>query len=153
MKLKLWVSAEGSDDMDLFLGIKKLDRRGKEVYFPDAIHIEPGQVATGWLRVSHRELDEEKSTPYQPWLKHERLLKLKDKEIVPVEIEIRPSGTLFRAGESLKLLIQGSEIITTGYRYQHKETVNKGKHIIHSGAKYDSHLLVPVIPPQGLGSK
>ena len=25
---------------------------------------------------------------------------------------------------------------------------NKGQHIIHTGGKYDSHLLVPVIPPR-----
>jgi predicted acyl esterase len=76
MKLKLWVQAEGADDMDLFVGVKKFDRRGVEVYFPDLNHIEHGQVASGWLRVSHRERDEARSTPYQPWLKHERLLKL-----------------------------------------------------------------------------
>jgi putative CocE/NonD family hydrolase len=147
MKLKLWVSADGSDDMDLFVGVKKFDKRGNEVHMPDFNHIEHGQIATGWLRVSHRELDPEKSTPYQPWLKHERLLKLKDGEIVPVEIEILPSGTLFRAGESLGLVMQGTDIMNTGIRgYQHLETVNKGKHIIYTGGKYDSHLLAPVIP-------
>ena len=156
MKLKLWVSANGSDDMDLFVGVKKFDRRGDEVHFPDFNHIEHGQVANGWLRVSHRELDEERSTPYQPWLKHEKLLKLKEGEIVPVEIEVLPSSTLFNAGESLRLVVQGSELITKGgtivtksfgvRRYQHMETVNKGEHIIFTGGKYDSHLLVPVIP-------
>jgi predicted acyl esterase len=146
MKLKLWVSAEGSDDMDLFVGIKKFDKRGQEVYLADYNHIENGEVAAGWLRVSHRELELQKSTPYQPWLKHERLLKLKEGKVVPVEIEIWPSSTLFRASESLGLVIQGSDIITEGYRGYHRETVNKGKHVIHSGGQYDSHLLVPVIP-------
>ncbi|MFC1861100.1 CocE/NonD family hydrolase [Chloroflexota bacterium] len=146
MKLKLWVAADGSDDMDLFIGVKKFDRRDNEVLMADYNHIEYGQVATGWLRVSHRELDQEKSTPYQPWLKHEKLLKLKADEIVPVEIEIWPSSTLFKTGESLVLVVQGGDIITTGYRYQHKETVNKGEHIIYTGGKYDSHLLIPVIP-------
>ena len=129
-----------------FDGVKKFDRRGHEVFMADYNHLENGQVATGWLRVSHRELDEEKSAPYQPWLKHERRLMLKAGEIVPVEIEILPSSTLFRAGESLALVVQGSEIIPTGYRYQHKETVNKGLHTIYTGGRYDSHLLVPVIP-------
>jgi predicted acyl esterase len=115
----------------------------------DYNHIENGQVATGWLRVSHRELDKEKSTPHQPWLKHKRLLKLKKGDIVPVEIEILPSSTLFRAGESLVLVVQGSDIIPTGYRYRHKETVNEGMHIIYTGGNYDSHILVPVIPPEG----
>jgi predicted acyl esterase len=160
MKLRLWVSAEGSDDMDLFIGVKKRDRRGNEVHFPDLNHIEHGHVASGWLRVSHRELDEGRSTPLQPWLKHERLQKLKPGEIVPVEIEILPSGTLFRAGETLVLLIQGSEILLIDntvwpinqgqslprVRCMHSETVNEGRHVIHAGGKYDSHLLVPVIP-------
>jgi len=160
MKLRLWVSAEGSDDIDLFIGVKKRDRRGNEVHFPDLNHIEHGHVASGWLRVSHRELDEGRSTPLQPWLKHERLQKLKPGEIVPVEIEILPSGTLFRAGETLVLLIQGSEILLIDntvwpinqgqslprVRCMHSETVNAGRHVIHAGGKYDSHLLVPVIP-------
>lgn len=152
MKLKLWVAAEDTDDMDLFIGIKKYDRRDNEVLFPDFNHIENGQVAYGWLRVSHRELDPEKSTPYQPWLRHQRLLKLGKGEIVPVEIEILASGTLFKTGESLVLVIKGSEIITEGTsshlktRYEHKDTVNKGTHIVYVGGKYDSYLLVPMIP-------
>jgi predicted acyl esterase len=151
MKLKLWVSAKGSDDMDLFVGVKKYDRRGKEIQFPDFNHIEHGHVASGWLRVSHRELDEERSTPHQPWLQHKRLLKLKENEIVPVEIEILPSSVLFRSGESLVLVVQGSEIVTSDLmpsRYGHTETVNRGEHVIHGGGEYDSHLLVPLIPPK-----
>ena len=106
MKLKLWVSTKDSDDMDLFAGIKKLDRRGNEVNFPDFNHIENGQVATGWLRVSHRELDQEKSTIAQPWHKHETELKLSQVDIVPVEIELLPSGTLFKQGETLEVVVK-----------------------------------------------
>ncbi|MED1903643.1 CocE/NonD family hydrolase [Bacillus thuringiensis] len=156
MKLKLWVSTDDTDDMDLFVGIKKYDRRGNEVFLPDYNHIEDGQVAHGWLRVSHRELDPERSTPYQPVLKHKRLLKLNKGEIVPVEIEILPSSILLRGGESLVLVIKGSEIVTeegpaggldrSGHKgYGHKETVNKGTHSIYVGGKYDSHLLFPII--------
>jgi predicted acyl esterase len=96
-------------------------------------------------------LDEQKSTPYQPWLKHQRLLKLKKGEIVPVEIEIWPSSMLFKAGDSLRLVVQGGEIVTSNLmplRCGHEETVNKGEHVIYTGGKYDSHLLVPVIPPK-----
>lgn len=151
MKLKLWVSAADAEDMDLFVGVKKFDRRGHEVYFPDFNHIENGQVATGWLRVSHRELDQAKSTAAQPWLKHERALKLEPGEIVPVEIEILPSGTLFKKGETLTVVVKGSEVVkgssTPGLdtRYAHRELVNKGQHVIYSGGQYDSHLLVPII--------
>jgi hypothetical protein len=30
--------------------------------------------------------------------------------------------------------------------FRHEETVNRGLHVIHSGAAYDSYLLVPLIP-------
>jgi predicted acyl esterase len=149
MKLKLWVEADGSDDMDLFVAIEKIDRAGYIVPFPFFGNHDDGPVALGWLRVSHRELDEEKSTPYQPVHKHRKELKLKSGEVVPVEIEIWPSSTLFDHGERLRVVVQGSDIYTfpqERHTNQHTDTVNRGKHIIHAGGKYDSHLLVPVIP-------
>jgi predicted acyl esterase len=152
MKLKLWVQAEGSDDMDLFVAIQKLDRSGDIVPFQYFSNHEDGPVALGWLRVSHRELDQQKSTPCQPFHKHQNELKLKDGEIVPIEIEIWPSSTLFEPGESMRLVVQGSDI----YTYQgemnniaHTATVNRGIHVLHAGGKYDSYLLVPVIPAVG----
>jgi uncharacterized protein len=48
-------------------------------------------------------------------------------------------------------VVQGSDI----YRYAewirmhgHRQTINKGRHVIHTGGKYDSHLLIPVVPPK-----
>jgi predicted acyl esterase len=148
MSLKLWVQAVGSDDMDLFAAIYKIDHSGKTVPFAFCWIHDDGPVALGWLRVSHRELDEQKSTPYQPFHKHERVLKLKAGEIVPVEIEIWPSSTLFERGEKLRVVVQGSDInmypgqIAT---YLHMAYVNRGEHIIYTGGTYDSSLLVPVI--------
>ena len=145
MKLKLWVSADGADDLDLHVAIKKFDKHGNEVYFPDFQHVEKGLTASGWLRVSHRELDEGKSTPWQPWLKHERLLKLEPDEIVPCEVEILASATGFRAGDTLQLIVQGYDIIDVFNRFKHEDTVNAGHHVIHTGGDYDSHLLVPAV--------
>lgn len=156
MKLKLWVATDSGEDLDLFAGIHKLDRRGREVYFADFNHVENGRVATGWLRVSHRELDPERSTHYQPWLTHARPLTVAPGEIVPVEVEIWPSSTLFRAGEAIRVQVRGTEIPLSpvmgvppeqwAKRYEHRETVNLGHHSIHTGGPYDSHLLVPVVP-------
>ena len=145
MKLKLWVSAEDADDLDLHVAIKKFDKHGNEVYFPDFQHIENGLAASGWLRVSHRELDEEKSTPWQPWLKHERLLKLAPNEIVPCEVEILASATGFRVGDKLQLIVQGYDIISVFNRFKHEDTVNADHHVIYTGGDYDSHLLVPAV--------
>jgi len=149
MKLRLWVQAINNDDMDLFVAIHKMDHSGESVPFAFCWIHEDGPVALGWLRVSHRERDEERSTPYQPFLKHQREIKLKGGEIVPVEIEIWPSSTLFEPGSKLRVVVQGSD--TCMYpgqvaTYGHLANPNRGEHVIYSGGKYDSHLLVPVIP-------
>ena len=154
MKLKLWVSVDATDDMDIFAGIKKYDRRGQIVNFPDFNHIENGQVSTGWLRASHRALDTERTTATQPWHTHEQQQKLTPGDIVPVEIELLPSSTLFKDGETLEIVVKGSEIIkgtsapALRVRYAHDDTVNKGTHTIYTGSQYDSHLCIPVIPTQ-----
>jgi uncharacterized protein len=151
MKAKLWVQADGSDDMDLFVALEKIDRTGNVVRFPFFNCWDDGAVALGWLRASHRELDGSRSTPYQPFHPHTAEVKLGKGEIVPVEIEIWPSSTRFEAGEALRLVVQGSDIHYHPNQWPtnaHEQTVNKGQHVIHAGGKYDSHLLVPVIPSE-----
>jgi predicted acyl esterase len=145
MKLKLWVEALGASDMDLFVAIRKYDQEGNEVTFYGKAGYSKTPVALGWLRVSQRELDPARSTPLQPYLKHERSLELKRGEIVPVEIEILPSSTLFRAGETLEVAIQGHDHFEH-HALAHEKTVNKGTHVVHMGGEYDSHLLMPIIP-------
>ncbi len=66
-------------------------------------------------------------------------------EIVPVEIGILPSSTLFRRGESLQVVIQGTDLFEH-CSLAHTYSVNEGIHSIYTGAEYDSHLLVPMIP-------
>ena len=147
-KLRLWVETDESEDMDLFVALQKLDRSGRQVQFPYWSMMEDGQVALGWLRASHRELDQQRSTPWQPRLRHERQVPLVPGRPEPVEIEIWPSSTLFEAGESLRLVIQGRDL----HRYEigpaqaHEQSVNQGRHSIHAGGDFDSYLLLPVIP-------
>ena len=149
MALRLWVSIEEGDDMDIFVAIQKLDADGNIVPFAFYAQFEDGPVALGWLRASHRELDEEASTPFMPVHKHQRALKLTPGEIVPVDIEIWPSGTKFEAGESLRVVIQGSDI----YDYpkpsvyaRHESLRNVGRQTIHVGGEHNSNLLIPVLP-------
>ncbi len=150
-KLKLWVEAEGADDMDLFAAVQKFDAAGELVNFYYITRFRFGHAAHGWLRVSHRELDEARSTPYQPYHPHQREQLLKPGEIVPVEIEIWPSSTLFHAGEQMRVVVMGKDPFPptdapgVGIAL-HPVTRNAGKHIIHTGGQYDSHILVPVIP-------
>ena len=91
------MSAPEADDLDVFVALQKLDRYGDPVGFPFYAVFEDGPVALGWIRASHRELDEGRSTPCQPVLAHQRELKPRRGEIVPLDIEILPSGTRLRA--------------------------------------------------------
>jgi putative CocE/NonD family hydrolase len=144
MKLRLWVETQGGDDMDLFVAVEKYDRDGNFVGFPFSSAWDDGPVALGWLRASHRELDPERSTPEQPWLLHRRELALPAGEATPVEIEIWPSGTLFRASEQLRLVVSGSDIHAP--LHSHVDLRNSGVHVIRTGGRYDSQLLVPRMP-------
>jgi predicted acyl esterase len=109
MKLKIHMAAEAADDMDIFVGVQKLDARGDFVGMAYYAMFNDGPAAVGWLRASHRELDPERSTDWQPVLAHRREMKLRPAEIVSLEIEIWPSGTRFEAGETLRLIVQGAD--------------------------------------------
>jgi predicted acyl esterase len=146
MKLRLWVEADGADDMDLFIAVQKLDEKGN--FIPAYVLDQPHPGFPGKLRVSHRELDEKWSTPYQPFRNHRREQLLKPKEIVPVEIEIWPLSMLWHAGQQLCVEVSGHYTREKWFEPFAWETRNRGNHIIHTGGKYDSHLLVPVIPPR-----
>jgi putative CocE/NonD family hydrolase len=148
MKLRLWVEADGSDDMDLFVAIQRFDGAGEFVPFPFYAAMDDGNVALGWLRASHRELDEQRTTPWQPWHTHRREDLLEPGHPTALDIEIWPSGTHFNAGDTLRVLIQGSDV----NKYPrpliasiHEQTRNRGYHVIHTGGAFDSHLLVPVL--------
>jgi predicted acyl esterase len=149
IKLRLWVAADGADDIDLFVAIQRFDASGEFVPFPFYAAMDDGNVALGWLRVSHRALDPQRSTPWQPWHTHRAEERLEPGEIVPVEIEIWPSGTHFHEGETLRVVVQGSDV----NKYPrpliaslHEDTRNRGEHVIWAGGRYDSHLLLPVLP-------
>lgn len=147
LKLRMWVEAKGHDDMDLFVTIKKLSTKGE--WLPVTIfgsERHPG--AWGKLRVSRRHLDEKLSTEYQPVLTHDRDEKLKPGEIVPVDIEIWPLSRFWHKGQKLQLEIAGRYIRDEWFEPLIWFPDNKGDHVIHTGGKYESYLLVPEIPPR-----
>ena len=145
MRLKLWVSTDRGDDMDLFVAVKKLDAAGQEVCFEGRENDATGPVSNGWLRVSHRALDAARSRPFQPVLAHEQVQFVEPGEVVVVEIEILPSSTSFDAGESLRLVVGGADIYAHAMLH-HRERCNQGTHTLHLGGSHDSGLLVPFVP-------
>jgi predicted acyl esterase len=132
--------------LDLFAAIQKFDSDGHQVYFHGFGGTNPNDVVSrGWLRVSHRALDPQASRPDRPVHTHRREEKLSPGEIVPVEIELLPSGTLFRAGERLRIRVQGQAIQPDAVLLKFA-TIGQGRARIWAGGQFDSHLLLPVAP-------
>lgn len=149
--LTLWVEADGSDDMDLFVALQKLDADGQPVGFTFYAFFENGPIALGWLRASHRALDPELSSPERPVHPHSHEERLKPGECVPVEIELWPFSVRFAPGESLRVVVAGSDIYKREEGLMlpfalHEDTRNAGRHIIRTGEDYPSSILLPFIP-------
>ena len=166
LKLRLWVEARGAEDMDVFVKVQKLSRRGRLLFVPTIpvpsrlmrrvlpLLFRRGKKELaliyftgpdGRLRVSRRALDPERSTPARPHLSFDRDAPLSPGESVPVEIALRPLGMRWRAGEQLRLVVAGynlSPVPLPGVAAP--RLVNQGTHLIHTGGRYDSHLLLPV---------
>jgi predicted acyl esterase len=144
---KLWVSSS-TEDMDLFLTIRNIDADGNDVW-------EVGQqgqqvcVAKGWLRVSHRELDPERSLPYRPYHKHQRRLHLQPGEVVEVDVEIWPTSMVFRRGHRIRLDIQPRDGAGSLHYTHYHADYNTGSNTIYAGGERASYLLLPVIPSAG----
>lgn len=152
-KLVLWVSST-SADMDIFVSLRVLNEDGREVDFCGPALI-PGistdfyPLAKGWLKVSHRALDAERSTEFRP--KHTHLqadyAPLQNGEIVPVEVEIIPNTGLIRKGQRLRVDVQPYTGIGHGMRHFYDPAYHDGaQNTIYTGPQYPSYIQLPVLP-------
>lgn len=148
MVLHFYLEARGLADVLLFCGVRKL-RHGKEVFFEGSYGFGRDMVSKGWLRASHRALDEARSTPWQPVHAHRDSQPLSPGQIVKVAIELLPSATYFEKGDTLQLDVQGRWFyrqnpllgqFPVGY-----ERSDAGTAVLHLGGAHDAHLLVPRI--------
>ena len=144
MTLRLWGSTSEGDDMDLFVLLRKFDATGKEVFFYGYNGFANDGVAKGWLRVSHRALDPERSRPGRPWHTHRQRQPVQPGEVVPVEIEVLASSTHFEAGTRLCVEVLGHDAARYP-AFKHGRSVNRGTHSIHTGGRYPSALLTPFV--------
>ncbi|MGH2938431.1 MAG: CocE/NonD family hydrolase [Solirubrobacterales bacterium] len=161
---RLWIASDTAD-ADIFLALRVFDPDGKEVLFHGAN--EPkAPISLGWLRASHRRLDEEKSEPWAPYHPHQEREMLTPGEIYPLDIEIWTTSIVIPVGYELKLSVLGRdfdhglegtmshigvEMRGAGFWY-HDDPEQRPAELfdntvtIFSGPEYDSHLLLPFIP-------
>lgn len=145
-KLKVWVEAKDINDLDLNVTVMKANKDGEAL--PTYVFHDWEYMGTaGCLRASMRELDEERSTEYQPQYKYTEIKKLSPGEIVPLEIEINPTSKIYHAGEKLRVFLAAWRNIGGIDIYEH-DLIEEGSHVIHTGGNYDSYLQIPVVPPK-----
>ncbi len=146
IKLRLCISAS-SDDADLFVIIRKYDAAGNEIRFP-AQNGPDIPAAIGWLRASHRKLDDALSTAFRPVHSHDDLQKLTPGEVVPVEIEIWPTSVVLDAGDTLTLEVAAEDDPgMEPFLHSHAgDRIRSGMVTIHTGGEWDCYLLMPLIP-------
>jgi len=162
----LFVSSS-TEDADLFLVVRLFDPAGEEVTFQGAL--DPNTpIAQGWLRASHRRLDEAKSLPHRPYHTHDRIELLQPGEIVRLDVEIWPTCIVIPAGYQLGLSVRGKDYEYKGplsdfaqkfyYAkrgvgpFTHADPVDRpverfgGRVTMHTGHAHPSSLLLPVVP-------
>ena len=158
-KLRLWVEAADSDDMDVFVLLQKANASGEVLeqftvpnHGPrmDALTRSGSSIlkykgSNGRLRVSMRHLDEARSTDEVPVHSFDRVEKLRGGEVVPIEIDLFPVGLAFHVGEQLRLTISGFNRL--GGVMPGRGTVepdNRGRHVVHTGGSHDSSLRIGI---------
>lgn len=159
----LWVEAEGHDDMDLYVYLKKLDAKGRELFHQhltlglplartwmplarragvEAVQRAFFGGADGMLRVSRRGLDpgHPQDLP-QLALRTER--KLTPGEIVRVEVPIWPIAMRWHRGEQLSLTIADRSLVPPELPDLPDRAPQPGRrHILHTGGDHPSRLVV-----------
>ena len=104
---KLFISSS-TVDADLFLVLRVFAPDGSEVTFQGAQDPHT-PIAQGWLRASHRKLDNERSLPYRPFHAHEEVWPLTPGEPVELDIELWPTCIVVPPGYRLALTIRGHD--------------------------------------------
>jgi predicted acyl esterase len=174
IKLRLWMEAYGSNDMDIYVILQKFDSEsntllesplvdvGRQLPDPeqaraDLLHRHQADSSfcdgyfasgpTGCLRASHRELDVSKSTEFEPVYEHKRERLLKEGEVVPLDIALWPYGMICNEGEELRLTISGVNPRPHLRPSDPRPKLrNAGEHRIYTGGERESFLLLPMIP-------
>lgn len=147
MALRLAVELSGAEDANLFVAVQKW-RAGRRVPFEGSYGFGLDDVTTGWLKLSHRALDDAASRPFAPVHEHCTLLPLAVWEVAAVQIALRASATVFRPGDELHLVVRGrwpsrnplTGQFPAGYAPSPDATV-----ALHFDGDAPSRLLVPVI--------
>ncbi len=162
---KLFVSSS-TNDADLFLILRVFAPDGEEITFQGAQDPHT-PVAQGWLRASHRKLDQRRTLPYRPYHAHDEVWPLAPDEIVELDVEIWPTSIVVPTGYRIALTIRGRDyeyggapVVTSDVPYPlrgvgpfiHNDLRNRaaktfdGTTRLHFAEGQQPWLMLPIIP-------
>jgi uncharacterized protein len=135
-RVDLWLGAD-APDVDVQVTLSEIRPDGTEVY-----------VQNGWLRASHRQLDEERTTDLAPYHTHLEAdaAPLPADELVEVNVELFPFAHVFRAGSQLRLTIEAPGGTRPEWRFGALEAPAGTTVAIGRGAATPSRVVLPVVP-------
>jgi predicted acyl esterase len=151
-KVHLWVGST-SEDIDLFISVRVIDEYDHEVDFAGFTTSGfPWRIAPltkGWLKVSHRALDEARSTAIQP--KHTHLkadyAPLHSGEVVSVDVALVPNVGKLLKGQRIRIDVQPHDGVAHGLTHEYNASYHDGAtNRIYTGPEHPSYLQLPVVP-------
>jgi uncharacterized protein len=159
--------SSSTSDADLFLIVRVLSPNMKEVVYQGALDPHT-PIAQGWLRASHRKLDEKLSRPYRPYHTHDEKQPLRRGEVYTLDIEIWPTCIVVPAGYRVAFTVRGRDYVYPGGSggrlsnmkneftgcgpFLHDDPRDRpvaiygGKTTIHFGDGHENWVMLPVIP-------
>ena len=152
---RLQVSTTAAD-ADLFLTLRAFAPDGTEVTVIGSVAAAQA-LSNGWLRLSHRKIDAQRSLPYRPWHTHDERLPVQPGQVYPVDVEIWPTGMHLPAGYRLALTIGGSDFtrpeqpgspVTLFFHTDETDRPTQtfaGVTTLHVGPGRDNFLLTPLL--------
>jgi hypothetical protein len=132
--LNVWLASTAADT-DLQVTITEVRPDGQEVF-----------VQRGWQRMSHRRLDAARSTEMLPFHTHMRAdhEPLRPGEATPARVEVFPFGHVFRAGSSIRVLIDAPTGGTGLWSFEyHRE---RATNTVFHDAAHRSQLVLALVP-------
>ncbi len=102
-------------------------------------------LSRGWLKASHKAIDNNRSLPYRPFHPHVEKELLNRGEIYEFLIEIWPVANLFLTGHRIRLEIACTESLYYDFPYAHFSALSFGKVNVYSSPQYMSRLTIPLI--------
>jgi predicted acyl esterase len=154
MKAGLWVSSTRRD-LDVFVSLRVLDSHDREIRYEslvppiDPTNIHP--VGHGLLKVSHRALDDTRSTEYWPVHTHAEAdyQPLEDGEIVAIEVGLYPSTALIRKGSRLRIDVQPYSPAGLPSRAYDESYHAGASNTVYTGPDHPSYVQLPIVPAKG----